>query len=74
MFSQQSWECVFLFHDYFHFYSPLPPRKTIIVNLDPANDVLPYECAIDLKSLITLDDVMSVHNLGPNGGKEENTY
>ena len=29
-----------------------------IVNLDPANDALPYPCAIDISSLITFDDVM----------------
>ncbi|KAI0297385.1 hypothetical protein BC826DRAFT_1001519, partial [Russula brevipes] len=39
-----------------------------IVNLDPANDNIPYPCAIDIASLITLQDVMSEHGLGPNGG------
>ncbi|XP_072036008.1 GPN-loop GTPase 2-like [Amphiura filiformis] len=43
-------------------------RKVAIVNLDPANDVLPYEAAVDVSDLITVDDVMDKLKLGPNGG------
>ncbi|KAJ8517594.1 hypothetical protein ONZ45_g5237 [Pleurotus djamor] len=43
-------------------------RPISIVNLDPANENIPYPCAIDISSLITLHDVMSRHSLGPNGG------
>ncbi|KAF8152806.1 hypothetical protein BJ912DRAFT_1027542 [Pholiota molesta] len=43
-------------------------RPISVVNLDPANDSLPYPCAIDISSLITLQDVMDKHGLGPNGG------
>jgi GTPase SAR1 family protein len=43
-------------------------RKAIIVNLDPANDLLPYNAAIDINHLITLDDVQNTYKLGPNGG------
>jgi GPN-loop GTPase len=43
-------------------------RPISIVNLDPANDNIPYPCAIDITSLITLQDAMSEHGLGPNGG------
>ena len=43
-------------------------RPISIVNLDPANDSLPYPCAIDISSLITTQDVMNEHQLGPNGG------
>ena len=43
-------------------------RPIDIVNLDPANDNIPYPCAIDIASLITLQDVMTEHGLGPNGG------
>jgi GPN-loop GTPase len=43
-------------------------RHISIVNLDPANDSIPYPCAIDISSLITLEDVMNEHGLGPNGG------
>lgn len=39
-----------------------------MINLDPANDALPYECAVDLSELITLADVMERLKLGPNGG------
>jgi GPN-loop GTPase len=42
-------------------------RPISIVNLDPANDNIPYPCAVDISSLITLKDVMQEHKLGPNG-------
>lgn len=43
-------------------------RNSILINLDPANDnVLPYKCDIDIKELITVDDVMKQFNIGPNG-------
>ena len=43
-------------------------RPIAVVNLDPANDNIPYPCAVDISSLITLQDVMREHGLGPNGG------
>ncbi|XP_006631334.2 GPN-loop GTPase 2 [Lepisosteus oculatus] len=43
-------------------------RKVVVVNLDPANEGLPYPCAVDIAELITLDDVMEGLKLGPNGG------
>lgn len=43
-------------------------RKVTVVNLDPANDLLPYDCKIDLNELITLQDAMEEFGLGPNGG------
>lgn len=43
-------------------------RPISVVNLDPANDNIPYTCAIDIASLITLKDVMDTYGLGPNGG------
>lgn len=42
-------------------------RRVIVVNLDPANDTLSYECDIDIRKLIILEEVMDHHNLGPNG-------
>ncbi len=42
-------------------------RPISIVNLDPANDALPYPCAIDISELVTLQEVMDEHQLGPNG-------
>ncbi|KAF8270124.1 cytoplasmic protein [Lactarius quietus] len=43
-------------------------RPISIVNLDPANDNIPYPCAVDIASLVTLQHVMAEHGLGPNGG------
>ncbi|XP_058097463.1 GPN-loop GTPase QQT1 isoform X4 [Magnolia sinica] len=43
-------------------------RKVAVINLDPANDALPYECAVNIEDLIKLSDVMLEHSLGPNGG------
>lgn len=41
-----------------------------LVNLDPAanSDAFEYEPAIDIRDLISLDDVMNELNYGPNGG------
>ncbi|KAJ8027243.1 GPN-loop GTPase 2 [Holothuria leucospilota] len=43
-------------------------RKVAVINLDPANDFLPYEAAVNISDLVTLDDVMENLQLGPNGG------
>src|SRR5436305_397586 len=43
-------------------------RKCQIVNLDPANDATPYPCSLDVRDLVTLDEVMDGNGLGPNGG------
>ena len=43
-------------------------RPISVINLDPANDALPSPCAIDISSLITLEDAVDKHSLGPNGG------
>lgn len=43
-------------------------RPCAIINLDPANDGIPYKADIDISELITLQDVMEEYNLGPNGG------
>jgi GTPase SAR1 family protein len=42
-------------------------RKCSVVNLDPANDSTTYECAIDVRSLIKLEEIMEEDDLGPNG-------
>ncbi|XP_073053031.1 GPN-loop GTPase QQT1 [Primulina eburnea] len=49
-------------------FLPLIGRKVAVINLDPANDSLPYDCAINIEELIKLSDVMAEHSLGPNGG------
>lgn len=38
-----------------------------VVNLDPANETVPYPCAISLSELISVRDVMAELDLGPNG-------
>lgn len=43
-------------------------RNIIIINLDPASDYVPYKCDIDIRDLITLEDVMEEMKFGPNGG------
>ncbi|XP_023796887.1 GPN-loop GTPase 2 [Cyanistes caeruleus] len=43
-------------------------RSVAVVNLDPANEALPWPCALDIAELVTLPDVMDSLGLGPNGG------
>ncbi|VEU21800.1 DEKNAAC102394 [Brettanomyces naardenensis] len=45
-------------------------RHSSIINLDPANDRLPYDAALDIRDIITLEEIMDDKNLqlGPNGG------
>ena len=38
-----------------------------MINSDPANDALPYECAVNIEDLIKIEDVMAEHGLDPNG-------
>lgn len=42
-------------------------RKCSVVNLDPANDRTSYPCALDVRSLVTLEEIMQDDQLGPNG-------
>ncbi|CCC68121.1 hypothetical protein NCAS_0B00370 [Naumovozyma castellii] len=43
-------------------------RHGQIVNMDPANDALPYPCAVDIRDFVTLEEIMQEQQLGPNGG------
>lgn len=43
-------------------------RRCSVVNLDPANDRTSYKAAIDVRNLISLEDIMGSEELGPNGG------
>lgn len=43
-------------------------RNSVTINLDPANDYIPYECDINIFELITLENAMEAFSLGPNGG------
>ncbi|XP_049866180.1 GPN-loop GTPase 2 [Pectinophora gossypiella] len=42
-------------------------RNVIVVNLDPANDMMSYKPDIDVRDLVALEDVMDEYKLGPNG-------
>ncbi|WFD29862.1 hypothetical protein MSPP1_000876 [Malassezia sp. CBS 17886] len=43
-------------------------RSVHLFNLDPAAEHFEYEPSIDVRELISLDDVMEEMDLGPNGG------
>eukprot|EP00386_Alphamonas_edax_P002046 GDKI01006144.1.p1 GENE.GDKI01006144.1~~GDKI01006144.1.p1 ORF type:complete len:273 (-),score=65.40 GDKI01006144.1:18-836(-) len=43
-------------------------RNVRCVNLDPAAEHFSYPCDIDIRDLISVDDVMEETELGPNGG------
>lgn len=43
-------------------------RTARVVNLDPAAENFAYECEIDVRELISVDDVMEELDYGPNGG------
>lgn len=43
-------------------------RKVHLVNLDPAAEQFTYKPSIDIKDLVTLEDVMEELEYGPNGG------
>eukprot|EP00871_Galdieria_phlegrea_P005937 jgi/Galph1/830/GphlegSOOS_G5537.1 len=43
-------------------------RDATLVNWDPAADFIPYTPDIDVRDLVTIEDVCSYYNCGPNGG------
>lgn len=43
-------------------------RNCAVINLDPANDHTSYPCALDVRDLVPLEEVMEQESLGPNGG------
>ena len=43
-------------------------RSCFYVNLDPAAESFQYEPDLDIRELITLEDVMEELEFGPNGG------
>ena len=53
-------------HTLTQFFSALK-RGVHIVNLDLANERVPYPCDISLSDLISVSDVMAELDLGPNG-------
>jgi GPN-loop GTPase len=42
---------------------------SIVINLDPGAETLPYTPNIDIREWISLDEVMSEYGLGPNGAQ-----
>jgi len=42
-------------------------RNFLVVNLDPAAEIFDYRCDIDIRDLVTVDDVKEEMQLGPNG-------
>ncbi|KAL1518333.1 hypothetical protein ABEB36_001972 [Hypothenemus hampei] len=51
----------------YQFYKEKLNRHVEVINLDPANDNMDYCPKIDIMQLITVEDVMQEHQLGPNG-------
>jgi len=43
-------------------------RTARVINLDPAAETFAYDCEIDVRELISVDDVMEELEYGPNGG------
>lgn len=54
--------------DGMHQFMTAIERKCSVVNLDPANDHTSYPCALDVRDLVTIDEIMDQEDLGPNGG------
>ncbi len=42
---------------------------TLLVNLDPGAEKLPYEPDVDIRDTIRVSDIMEEHDLGPNGAQ-----
>lgn len=55
-------------HGLEQYFSQVDPRTHAIINLDPANDQLQYTAAVDIRDLISLENVQKDTGLGPNGG------
>lgn len=53
------------FHDWFEQRG----IDTVIVNLDPGAENLPYEPNVDIRDWISLKEVMDTNELGPNGAQ-----
>lgn len=43
-------------------------RDVAVINMDPANEQLPYAADIDVSEMVCLENVMEELDLGPNGG------
>lgn len=54
--------------EHLHQHCQAIQRSVHCVNLDPAAEAFGYPVSIDIRDLISLDDVMAELQLGPNGG------
>ncbi|MFO7791954.1 MAG: ATP/GTP-binding protein [Candidatus Saliniplasma sp.] len=43
--------------------------KSVVINLDPGAERLPYEVDIDIRDWVSIKEVMEEHDLGPNGAQ-----
>lgn len=43
-------------------------REICVINLDPAVENVPYPCDVDIRDLVSLNEVQEEMALGPNGG------
>jgi hypothetical protein len=42
---------------------------SVLVNLDPGTDTMPYEADVDIRDWVRVDDIMKEYKLGPNGAQ-----
>jgi hypothetical protein len=49
-------------------FAQMAGRTIKVCNLDPAAEIFKYKCDIDIRDLVSLDDVQEIENWGPNGG------
>lgn len=43
--------------------------RTVLVNLDPGAEALPYNPDVDVRDWVKISDIMEEHGLGPNGAQ-----
>jgi GPN-loop GTPase len=53
----------------FHEWTNVKGIDSILVNLDPGAENLPYDPDVDIRDWISLKEVMESHELGPNGAQ-----
>jgi len=53
----------------FHEWMTLQGLDTIILNLDPGAEYIPYEPDIDIRDWVKVEEVMKEYSLGPNGAQ-----
>ncbi|KRT79016.1 hypothetical protein AMK59_8361, partial [Oryctes borbonicus] len=49
------------------FYKKKLSRNVHVINLDPANDNVSYNASVNIMDLVTVEEVMNLYQLGPNG-------